>query len=143
MAKVSTILTFSNQAEAAFSLYKAVFGNEFINVMRWSDGPNLPGAEKMTALDKNLIMHIELPIFGGHVLMGGDAPESCGVKVSHGNGVHIVLEPDSRAETERIFKALSDGGKVEMPLQDMFWGAFHGSCADRFGIHWMLNCYAK
>ena len=55
--------------------------------------------------------------------MGTDAPESMGFAVSAGNNLHINLEPDSRAEAERLFNALADGGKVAMPLQDMFWGA--------------------
>jgi PhnB protein len=93
--------------------------------------------------DKNLVMHIELPIVGGHMLMGTDAPETMGFTVQMGNNVHINLEPDTRAETKKLFDALSAGGKVTMPLQDMFWGAYFGSCTDKFGLHWMFNCMEK
>jgi PhnB protein len=72
--------------------------------------------------------------------MGSDAPESMGLKVATGNNVHINLELDTRAEAERLFNALAAGGKVEMPLQEMFWGATFGSLADRFGVQWMVNC---
>ncbi len=85
-------------------------------------------------------MHVQLPILGGHALMGTDAPESMGFQVVFGNNVYINLEPDDRTESVRLFNALADGGKVEMPLQEMFWGAFFGSLVDRFGIHWMVNC---
>ena len=88
-------------------------------------------------------MHIELPILGEHILMGSDAPESMGHKVNMGNNFYIVLDPDSRDETKRLFKALSQGGKVEMELQNMFWGAYYGTCTDKFGIQWMFNCTAK
>ena len=88
-------------------------------------------------------MHIELPIVGGHVLMGTDAPESMGFTVNFGNNVYINLEPDSRAETKRLFDALSDGGEVEMELQDAFWGSYFGSCTDKYGIQWMFNCTEK
>ena len=54
-----------------------------------------------------------------------------------------MLETDTRAETEQLFKALSNGGKVEMELQDMFWGAYYGSLTDKFGIQWMFNCNGK
>ncbi|MFN3444918.1 MAG: VOC family protein, partial [Bacteroidia bacterium] len=90
-----------------------------------------------------LIMHISLPILGGHMLMGTDAPESMGFKVNQGNNVYINLEPDSREETSRLFKALSEGGVVEMELQDTFWGAYYGSCRDKFGMQWMFNCTAQ
>lgn len=93
--------------------------------------------------DKDLIMHIELPILGGHTLMGTDAPESMGFKVNPGNNVYISLHPDTRAETKRLFEALSAGGEIEMELQDMFWGAYYGSCRDKFGIQWMFNCEEK
>ena len=76
-------------------------------------------------------------------LMGTDAPESMGFKVIHGNGTHINLEPDTRADTGRLFNALAVGAKVDMPLQDMFWGAYFGSLTDQFGIRWMFNCSNK
>ena len=85
-------------------------------------------------------MHVELPILGSHVLMGTDAPESMGFTVTPGNNMFINLEPDTRAETDRLFNALSEGGTVGMPLADMFWGGYFGSLTDRFGISWMFNC---
>ena len=90
--------------------------------------------------DKQLIMHIELAITGGHILMGTDASESMGFKVIFGNNIYINLEPDTRTETERLFQLLSKGGKIEQELQDMFWGAYYGSCTDQFGVSWMFNC---
>jgi PhnB protein len=93
--------------------------------------------------DRNLVMHIELPILGGHILMGTDAPESLGFTVNKGNNVHINLEPDSCADTKKCFDALSREGKVTMELQDMFWGSYYGSCTDKYGIQWMFNCNQK
>jgi PhnB protein len=75
--------------------------------------------------------------------MGTDAPESMGFSVVQGNAIHINLEPDTREEADRLFKALSNGGKVEMPLQDMFWGAYFGSCTDKYGVKWMVNVSKK
>jgi uncharacterized glyoxalase superfamily protein PhnB len=88
---------------------------------------------------KKLIIHAELPILGGHILMATDAAESMGLTVEYGNNMHINLESDSKEETKRLFTALSAGGKVTMQLQDMFWGAYFGSCTDQFGINWMFN----
>lgn len=145
MARVSTYLNFPRQTEEAFNFYKSVFGGEFSGggVARFGDIPPMEGAPIISESEKNLIMHIELEILGGHVLMGTDAPESMGFNVIQGNNVHIMLEPDSRKETKRLFDALSEGGKIEQELQEMFWGAYYGSCTDKFGIHWMFNCVAK
>jgi PhnB protein len=51
--------------------------------------------------------------------------------VNFGNNVHINLQTDTRAETQKLFKALSTGGVVSMELQDMFWGDYFGSCTDK------------
>jgi PhnB protein len=98
---------------------------------------------QLTEAEKAMVMHIELAITGGHVLMGTDALESMGHKLTFGNNVHINVEPDTREEAKRLFDALAEGGKVSMPLQDMFWGAYFGSLTDRFGVQWMVNCAAK
>lgn len=144
MARVSTYLNFPRHTEAAFDFYRSVFGGEFDGgVHRFKDIPPGPGCPPCAEADRELVMHVALPILGGHVLMGTDAPESMGFKVQMGNNVYINLEPDTRAEADRLFAALAAGGKVEMPLQDMFWGDYFGSLTDRYGVQWMVNCAAK
>ena len=144
MAHVSTYLNFPRTTEEAFNFYRSVFGTEFsMPFARFKDIPAQPGQPPLAEADKNLVMHDELPILGGHVLMGTDAPESMGFTVKPGNNVHINLEPDTRSETKRLFKSLSEGGKVGMPLQEMFWGGYFGSLVDRFGTNWMFNCASK
>jgi PhnB protein len=145
MARTSTYLNFPRQTEEAFNFYKSVFGGEFGGggIARFSDIPSSEEMPPLPAEDQNLIMHIELPIVGGHVLMGTDAPESMGFTVTFGNNISINLEPDTKEETKKLFDALAEGGKVTMELQDMFWGAYFGSCTDKFGVQWMFNCAAK
>jgi PhnB protein len=144
MARTSTYLNFARNTEEAFNFYKTVFGGEFNGgISRFKDIPSADGMPPLPEQDRNLVMHIEVPILGGHVLMGTDAPESMGFKVNFGNNVFINLEPDTTAETEKLFHALSAGGKVTMELQDMFWGAYFGSCTDKFGVQWMFNCTEK
>ncbi|MHA4807293.1 SRPBCC domain-containing protein [Flavitalea flava] len=145
MSRVSTYLNFSRNTEEAFKFYKTVFGTEFNGngISRLGD---LPPSEEMPTLsdeDKKLILHVELPILGGHILIGTDAPESMGFTLNFGNNVYINLEPDTRVETKKLYDALSVGGKVTMELQDMFWGAYFGSLTDKFGVQWMFNCTQK
>lgn len=145
MSRVSTYLNFTRNTEEAFNFYKSVFGGEFggNGIARFKDIPPAPGTPSIAEGDKNLVMHVELPLIGGYVLMGTDAPETMGFTVKFGNNVHINLEPDTKAETKKLFDALSAGGKVTMELQDMFWGAYFGSCTDKFGVQWMFNCTGK
>ena len=144
MARVSTYLNFANQTEEAFLFYQSIFGGEFIGgINRFGEMPPAEGMPPLPEKDKNLVLHMALPILGGHMLMGSDAPESLGFNVNYGNNVHINLETDTREESDRLFSALSAGGKITMPLQDMFWGDYFGSCTDKFGVQWMVNCASK
>lgn len=144
MARVSTYLNFSRNTEEAFNFYKTVFGTEFEGeIGRMGDAPRGEGQPPLADEDKNLVMHVSLPILGGHVLMGTDAPESMGFTVNFGNNIYINLEPDTRAETDELFNALAEGGKVEMKMQEMFWGDYFGSLTDKFGVRWMFNCSSK
>ena len=144
MARVSTYLNFGRNTEDAFNFYRSVFGTEFNGpINRFGGMPVSEGTPPVPDNIKDLVLHIELPITGGHVLMGTDAPEEMGFKMNFGNNVHINLEPDTREETKKIFDKLSEGGTVSMPLQDMFWGAYFGSFTDKYGVNWMVNCNAK
>jgi len=145
MARTSTYLNFTRNTEEAFDFYKTVFGGEFNapGIHRFRDIPPSEENPPMPNEDKNLVMHVELPIVGGHVLMGTDAPESMGFTVSFGNNIYLNLEPDTKAETKKLFDSLSAGGTVSMELQDTFWGAYFGSCSDKFGVQWMFNCMEK
>ena len=143
MATTSIYLNFSNQTEEAFNFYKQVFGTDFIgDISRMSQAPENP-ENPLSLADKNLVMHVALPILGGVQLMGTDAPESMGFKLIQGNNVYINLQPDTRVETEKLFKALSEDGKIEMQLQEMFCGDYFGSLTDKFGVQWMFNCSSK
>ena len=144
MATVSTYLNFARQTEEAFNFYKSVFGGEFINgISRFGEMPPSPGSPPLSDEDKNLIMNIELPILNGHLLMGTDAPESMGFKVNYGNNIYINLQLDTREQTQKLFNALSQDGKIEIELQDMFWGDYFGTCRDKFGVQWMFVCGEK
>lgn len=72
MARVNTYLNFPRKTEEAFLFYKSVFGGEFTGggVARFSDIPSIEGALPIAEEDKNLIMHIELPLIGGHINLG-------------------------------------------------------------------------
>ena len=145
MASVTVYLNFSDQTEEAFTFYKSIFGGEFHGegIMRFKDVPPSEGMPSLSEKDKNLVMHVALGLPGGFLLMGSDAPPSMGFEVVIGNNVYLNLMPDTRAETRRLFDALSAGGKVTMELQDMFWGDYYGSCTDKYGVQWMFNCPEK
>jgi len=135
MAAVNPYLNFNDTCEAAFNHYKSVFGGEFLTISRFSDSP----AEYQGSPEEaNKIMHVALPIGAGTILMGSDCPASWG-RVSQGNSISIAYNPDSEAAAQKAFDGLAAGGKVTMPLEKTFWGAYFGMVIDQFGVNWMIN----
>ena len=140
MARVNTYLNFMGNAEEAFEFYRSVFGTEYEGeIMRIGDVPAGPGMPELTEVEKQLVMHMALPILAGHVLEGTDMVASMGHEVRIGNNTTIALQPDTREEAEALFAALSEGATDVNPLTDMFWGDYWGTCLDRFGVRWMFD----
>ena len=135
-AVMNPYLNYNGNAEEAFNFYKKVFGTEFKMVQRFKD---VPGGDKVSAEDQNKIMHISLPIGNDNYLMASDSLESMGQKLHEGNNFYISIEADSKEEAKKLFDGLSSGGKIEMPMEDTFWGAYFGSFKDKFGIQWMIS----
>ncbi|KFF06774.1 VOC family protein [Flavobacterium reichenbachii] len=136
MASVNPYLMFNGNCEEAFLFYKSVFGGEFPYIGKYKDAPAEEG-EKLSEEDQNRIMHVSLPI-GKTILMGSDSHPRYG-DVGFGDNFSISINTESTDEADRIFNALSAGGKVEMALEKTFWGAYFGMFKDKFGINWMVN----
>ncbi len=133
MAAVGTYLFLPGTTEEAFEFYKSAFGTEYAGdgLMRYSDAPDNAGVPDDRA---HMVMHVGLPILGGHMLMGTDSHDH-----SAGNNVTIMLMPDSREEADDLFAKLSENGSDLQPMDDMFWGDYWGSFTDKFGIGWQID----
>ncbi len=134
MATVNTYLNFNGNTEEAFNFYKSVLGGEFITLQRFKDTPD---ADKMPANELEKIMHVALPI-GSNILMGTDVPQTM-EQVTSGTNFSISLDAASDEEANKLFNGLSAGGKINMPLEKMFWGALFGMLTDKYGIQWMVS----
>ena len=136
MALINPHINFNGNAEEAFTFYKSVFGGEFARITRFKDlsRPEFPVAEK----EANKIMHIALPI-GKNILMANDVPESMGQVNENENRSKISISAESREEADKLFNGLSEGGQIEMPIEDSPWGTYFGMFRDKFGIEWMVD----
>ncbi len=137
MATVNPYLTFNGNCEEAFNFYKSVFGGEFRQISKFKDMPPMPGME-MPEAEKERILHVSLPISKETILMGSDSNLRMG-EVKMGQHMSLSIGADSKEEAGHIFNSLSAGGKVTMPIADMFWGAYFGMLEDKFGFTWMVN----
>lgn len=137
MITLNPYLNFQGNTEEAFLFYKSVFGGEFTAFQRFSDIPG--AADSMPEGDKHKLMHVALPISEACVLMGTDALESAGHRVTFGNNISLSIDTQSEAHANQLYAALSQNGVAQMPMEKTFWGAYFGMCDDQFGVKWMIN----
>lgn len=129
---ITTYLAFSGECKAAFQYYERVLGGKITFMMTNGESPM---ADKTSPAAKDKIMHATLETPGG-LIMGADHPEGRQVKPS---GFSVCVTAKDKAEAERIFKGLSEGGQVQMPIQQTFWSPAFGMCIDKFQVPWMVN----
>lgn len=132
--KINPYLVFNGDCKAAFTFYEHCLQGKLEAMMTFGE---TPAAEHVPKEHHALIIHTCLKI-GDQRLMASDTTPD---RPSQGmSGCSISLNVDSIAEAERVFKALAEGGRVEMPLEATFWAARFGMLVDRFGVSWMVNC---
>src|SRR5579883_1721410 len=133
MKQITPHLHFNGNCRAAMEFYKQATGVDLF-IMSFGEAPGNP--PWVTPESRDLIMHSALKRGDTLLLMAAD--NMPGTPSNEGNNISVCIECESAEEIEAFFKALSDGGEVTMPLQDMFWNARFGMIKDRFGIRWML-----
>jgi len=131
--QVNPYLFYNGNCEAAFKYYEKVLGGE-IEAMLTHEAT--PAAEQTPPEWQKKIIHAKISI-DGEVLMASDAPPG---HFHQPQGFSVSLTVEDPAEAERKFKALSEGGSVNMPFGKTFWAKGFGMCVDKFGIPWMVNC---
>ena len=134
--QVNPYLMYNGNCEAAFKYYEKVLGGK-IEAMLTHEGA--PESMPVPPEWKKKIMHARISI-DGEVLMASDAPPGHFQKPQ---GFSVSLQIEDPADGERKFKALAEGGAVNMPFGKTFWAKGFGMCVDRFGIPWMVNCPAE
>ena len=131
--RVSPYLTFNGDCKRAFQFYERALGAKLEFSMTMGESPM---ADKTPAEQRDRIMHISLRV-GDFVIAGADAPPEY---FSKPQGFSVSLDIDDPAEADRVFKALSEGADIKMPIQETFWAKRFGMLVDQFGQPWMVNC---
>jgi len=135
MLKTNPYLHFLGNAEQALHLYKSIFGGEIESILRYRE---MPGGEKLPAEDQEKVLHGTLNA-KGIILMVSDYVNAMGNNLNTGNNFHICIHTENEAEVDRLVEGLAKGGKVEMPANKTFWGAYFAMCRDKFGVQWMIT----
>ncbi len=135
--KIVTSLSFQGQCREAFEFYARILGGEIIAAIPYSDAP--AGMPMPSSEFKDWLMHCWLQI-GDQALMGADMNVQWAPNIDKPkNGFDVTLHTDNKAEAERWYQQLSEGGRQIMPFGETFWSPGFGSLVDRFGIPWMIN----
>ncbi len=131
MKEVVTYLNFDGNCREAMQFYAKCLGAE-LQMNPFSEVPGNPAPEA-----KDRIMHARLTKGTSALLMASDIQP--GMPFQLGSNFSVSVHCESIPEIDGLFAALSENGKVSMPLQDTFWGARFGMLTDQFGVHWMFN----
>ena len=132
---VQPYLFFSGRCEEALELYRSALGAEIEMLMRYKDSPEQPPEGMLSEGFQEKVMHCSFRV-GTTVLMASDG---CGEAEAFSGFSLSVTLPDEAA-ARRAFDALTEGGKVTMPIGETSWALRFGMLIDRFGAHWMVNC---
>jgi PhnB protein len=135
--KIVTSLSFQGQCREAFEFYAKVLGGKITAAMPYGDAP--PGMPITDEKYKTWLMHCWLDV-GDQALMGADMDTGWAPNIDKPkNGFDVTLHTEDKAEAQRWFDQLSEGGKAVMPFGETFWSPGFGSLIDRFGVPWMVN----
>jgi len=129
--QIQPYLFFDGRCEEAIEFYRKKLGASVTAIMRFKDSPD-PKMSPPGAGDK--VMHAAFKIGDSTVLVSDG---QCQGQATF-QGFSLSLTVRDEAEAERIFKALGEGGQVQMPLAKTFFSARFGMVADRFGVGWMV-----
>lgn len=141
MRFLDTYLQFNGNALEAFEFYRSVFGGEFGTTYTYADfGGEQAG---FAPSDAGRIAHISLQLTPTFHLMGSDVPSQAEADFMVGSNTYININVESPEEGKRLFDALSQGGRVEHPLEKTSWAEQYGSLRDRFGVQWMFNYWIE
>jgi len=133
MPKIDAYLAFDGNCAEAMRFYERVLKGNLKALLKNSE---TPAAEHVPAGNEDRIMHAYLEFDGGS-LMAGDA--MVGDHYQGMTGFSLAISYEDTAEGQRVFEALSDGGKVMMPWSPTFWAEAFGMCTDRYGTPWIVN----
>jgi len=131
---VQPYLFFDGRCEEAVNYYQRTLGAKVEMLMRYKESPEPPPPGMVPPGSENKIMHMSMTI-GDSTVMGSDG--NCAGKPEF-QGFSLSLTVKDAAEADRVFGALADGGKVQMPLAKTFFAPRFGMVADRFGVGWMV-----
>lgn len=145
--QLNAYLNFNGNCVEALKYYERHLGGRIEHSMTWGEAPQPeagadPGCGDMPNLPagwQSKIMHARMTL-GDGIIMASDVPPHM---YKPAGGIEMTLNVDDPKEAERLFKALSDGGDVKMPLMETFWAEKFGSLTDRFGIPWLINCEGR
>jgi PhnB protein len=129
--QVQSYLFFNGRCEEALEFYKKALGAKVEMMMRFKEAP---GDHKCSPGTEDKIMHASFRV-GDTAVLASDGMAQGNLKFE---GFSLTLNAKDKAEADRLFGALSDGGQVRQPLIETFFSPSFGMLADKFGVGWMI-----
>jgi PhnB protein len=131
MAAIDSYLIFPGTCEEAVKFYTKIFDGQVQYTMRYKEAPmDCPPDWK------EKVIHTNFMIRGVQLMASDGFPGNMPVT---GNNVQLCLNFEKDEKIDDLFKKIAEGGKITMPLNKTFWGAYFGQLVDKFGVSWMFN----
>lgn len=131
--QINPYLHFEGRCEEAFKVYEKALGGKIVAMLPHE---GTPAAEHVPTEWQKKILHARLEV-GGEAIMGTDvAPQ----QFARPQGFSVSVTVKTKADAEKVFNELANGGTVTLPLQATFWSIAFGMVTDKYGVPWMVNC---
>lgn len=137
-----TNLNFNGNCEEAFNFYATALQWELSEISRYSTMPADP-TMPLPAEIADQVMHVSISKNGKMIMMGADMMPGFSPEYIIGTNMEVCIMTDTKQEADRLFEALGNGGSINMPMEDQFWGDYFGSVTDKYKISWMILCPGK
>lgn len=135
MKSLSPYIIFFGRTREALEFYQHALKGEVVTLMKFADGGS--ACADMGANPEG-VMHSEFRADAVHFFASDGIPGSSPI---NGNRITLAINFSHLDEQAAVFNALAEGGEINQPLADQFWGAKYGELTDKFGLRWSLNCF--
>ena len=127
--RMNTYVNFAGNCAEALRYYERHLGAKVGMMMTHAQSPD---QSRVGPEWKDAVLHARI-VIGDEELMAADIPNAEPMR-----SAYLTLRTDSDIEAERVFSALSDGGRILMPMEETFFAFRFGQVQDRFGLNWMI-----
>ncbi|MGE7274259.1 VOC family protein [Brevibacillus panacihumi] len=127
-------LVMDGNAREAIDFYEKALDAQILSLQAFGDMPENPEFS-LPEEAKNRIAHAMLKVGESELMFSDTFP---GQTVQVGKNVTICIQVRDVEQAKKLYDALQQDGKVNMPLQETFFSPAFGDVTDKFGVTFQI-----